>query len=100
MQIQKTHEKARQREESLCGPKCLAELLRRAGKPADVHALANEMQTSEEGTSLQQWAKAAAKRGIPATGVALTVKGLQQQTFPLLALIQPGHFVLVDRVTP
>ena len=99
MQTQKEHDKARRREESLCGPECLAELLKRAGKPADVHKIADEMNTSDEGTSLKQWASAARNRGIPAKGVALTTRGLQQQTLPILALIQPGHFVLIDQVT-
>ena len=112
MQIQKADEKARVREESLCGPRCLGELLTRrvsgggyrvsAIRPVggvEVHDLANEMGTSEEGTSVKQWIAAAKKHGIPAKGVSLTAKGLQQQKLPVLALIQPGHFVLVNQVT-
>ena len=35
----------------MCGPECLAELLRRKhGKPADMHALANAMNTTPDGT--------------------------------------------------
>ena len=47
------------REQALCGPECLAELLRRQGKTADVHALADAMKTGADGTSLQSLAEAA-----------------------------------------
>jgi predicted double-glycine peptidase len=93
-------EKARERERSLCGPECLAELLRRKGKKANIHALAREMKTNENGTSLQALADAAKKHGFSAKGLALTQKGLSKQPLPLAALVAPGHYVLVDAVTP
>jgi len=93
-------QKARLRERALCGPECLAELLRRHGKKADVHALAAEMKTSEFGTSLQALADAAKKHGFSAKGLALTQKGLLKQPLPLVALVMPGHYVVVDAVSP
>ena len=92
-------QQARDREQSLCGPECLAELLRRRGGMADIHALANEMHTSDRGTTLAALADAAKAHGCRAEGVALTQKGLSAQKLPVLALVTPGHYVLVDAVT-
>ncbi len=88
------------RESSLCGPECLAELLRRRGETPDVHALAQAMGTSERGTTLSALAGAARAHGFPAQGLALTPKGLAAQTLPVIALVAPGHYVLVEAVTP
>lgn len=87
------------REASLCGPECLAELLRRSGKQADIHGLAGEMRTDGNGTSLQELANVAQAHGFRAQGVELTQRGLAQQKLPLIALLRPGHYVLVERVT-
>lgn len=100
MQIAKTRQKARVREASLCGPECLAEMLRRRGETADVHALAQEMDTSDQGTSLAALAQAAKRRGFASKGLALTAKGLTQQKLPLVALVNPNHFVIVEALTP
>lgn len=100
MRTGRQREKAKAREASLCGPACLAELLRRAGKAADVHSLAAQMGTSDRGTTLAALAQAAERRGWQAQGVALTPKGLAEQPLPLIALITPGHYVLVEAVTP
>lgn len=86
------------REASLCGPECLAELLRRRGETPDVHALAQAMGTSERGTTLSALAGAARAHGFPAQGLALTPKGLAAQTLPVIALVAPGHYVLVEAV--
>jgi len=100
MRVAEARRKARQREQSLCGPECLAELLRRQGEKADVHALAREMKTDENGTSLKALADAARKHGFAAKGLALTQKGLLRQPVPLIALIEPGHYVIVDKASP
>jgi len=104
------HQAARQREASLCGPECLAELLRRRGEAADapgnqvhgdlVHGLAREMGTSENGTALFALAAAAQKHGFQPRGLALTQKGLAGQRLPVIALVEPGHYVLVEAATP
>ena len=99
MAIQAKDEKARQRAASLCGPKCLAELLRRRGKQADTETLAREMKTDENGASLLALAQTAKKHGLKAQGLELTQAGLIQQTLPLIALVAPGHYVLVEAVT-
>lgn len=94
------HQKAQLREASLCGPECLAELLRRRGAAADVHALAAEMGTSDQGTTLSALAAGAQRHGWRARGLALTPKGLGAQPLPLIALTAPGHYVLVEAVSP
>lgn len=99
-EIAQKRQSARMREASLCGPECLAELLRRRGEAADVHALATEMGTGERGTSLAALAETARKHGFHAQGLALTQKGLGGQRLPLVALIAPGHYVVVEAVTP
>ena len=44
--------------------------------------------------------EAARRHGYPdAQGVALTAEGLRGQAMPLIALIAPGHYVLVEQVT-
>ncbi len=40
------------------------------------------------------------KHGLKLQGVALSASGLAKQKLPLVALIAPGHFVLVEAVTP
>ena len=100
MQVAQTRQAARQREASLCGPECLAELLRRRGKPAEVHALARQMNTSERGTTLAALARAAQAHGFHPQGFALTPRGLRQQRLPVIALVRPGHYVLVEATTP
>jgi len=83
----------------MCGPACLAELLRRQGEHADTRLLASEMGTNEQGTSLEALAKAAKKRGMQAQGFSLTQCGLSKQHLPVIVLLTPGHYVLVDEVT-
>ena len=99
---------SRQREASLCGPECLAELMRRRGGeavtpdlvPDVVHRLAREMATGEHGTSLAALAAAADRHGFRARGLALTQKGLIAQRLPVIALVAPGHYVLVEAAAP
>ena len=88
------------RSRSFCGPKCLAELLKRNGKPADVKELADECKTSLAGTTLASLAKVAGKHGLQVKGVSLTQRGLAEQKLPLVAFVSPGHYVIVDSVTP
>jgi hypothetical protein len=97
--IAQARQKERQRDMSLCGPECLVELLKRKGQKADVQALAKEMKTSDRGTSLQMLSDAAKKHGFTPKGLKLTQKGLEKQKLPLISLVQPGHYVIVDKVT-
>lgn len=98
--IQAKAEKKRLRDQALCGPQVLAELLRRQGKSADMNRLVQEMQTDENGTSLLQLQEVAQKHGLTAQGVELRPDALAAQKLPLVALVSPGHFVLVEQVTP
>lgn len=98
MKQQKQANDAKRRDASLCGPECLAELLHRQGKPADAHALATEMQTSADGTTLANLTQTAQKHGIAARGLMLTPHGLAKQSFPVIALLAPGHYVLAQGV--
>lgn len=107
MATARDRETERQRLASLCGPECLAELLKRQGKDdagessaVSVERLAQEMKTSPEGTTLAAMADAAQKHGFPeATGYALTAKGLAAQQLPVIVLIAPGHYVLVEKIS-
>jgi hypothetical protein len=110
---------ARERERSLCGPEVLAEVLRRAGLEVasasgesaaedPLHRLAGELGTDYRGTSLAALAKALKARGFRVKGLKLTWDGLWKITNGpesrrdapeyLVALIQPGHYVLVEDV--
>lgn len=91
--------KAEENAMSACGPECLAELLHRYGRAATVESLSKELGTTTQGTSMFAMVQVAKKRGLPATGVSLTQKGLQKQPLPLLTLVQPGHYVIVDKLT-
>lgn len=97
------HQATRQREASLCGPECLAELLRRRGEAADVHGLAREMGTSERGTALAALAAGAQRHGFMPEGLALTQKGLAEtlaaRRLPVIVLVRPGHYMLVEAAT-
>lgn len=101
MQAKKTvqdRDKKRLREQSMCGPDCLAELLRRRGEKPDVKALAKELGTNENGTSLKALADTAGKHGYATEGLSLTWDGLHKQPVPLVALLRPGHYVIVNNV--
>ena len=91
-------DRARRRSGSMCGPECLAELLHREGKPADLALLAREAATSHEGTTLLALARTAGRHGIPLKGMQLTDADFRKQALPLLALVAPGHIVVVDKI--
>jgi hypothetical protein len=91
-------DRARRRSGSMCGPECLAELLRREGKPADLALLARDAATSHEGTTLLALARTAGRHGIPLKGMQLTEADFRKQALPLLALVAPGHIVVVDQI--
>ncbi len=87
------------RQESLCGPECAAQMLRRHGRAVSVERLADEMHTSSQGTSLESVASSLANNGLKTQGFQLTQKGLASAPLPLVALIKPGHYVIVDAVS-
>lgn len=102
VEIAKTRDRERERQLAMCGPECLAELLRRRSQgasPATVNELAADMGTSEQGTSVATLIEAARKRGIEAKGLHATLKGLEGLKLPVIALVAPGHFVLVENVS-
>ncbi len=99
MEMQRANQLAREREEALCGPECLAEILRRKGDHADGHRLADEMHTDADGTSMLAIAETAKKHGMNAQGYRLTMETLASQKLPVLAML-PDHFVIVDAVSP
>jgi predicted double-glycine peptidase len=101
-------EDARQAKVSRCGPECLAEVVHRVqgfgfgaqGRAEFVDALAKEMGTDRDGTSVEAFVMAAKKRGIPARGLMLTQNGLERQNLPIAAILARGHYVLVNVVNP
>ena len=100
MQAQAKQRQVEQRAASLCGPKCVAELLRRQGKRVDIEALAKAMGTDSAGSSVAGVAKVAHAQGFRGEGVKMTSAGLSQQKTPFLALIMPGHYVVVETHSP
>jgi ABC-type bacteriocin/lantibiotic exporter with double-glycine peptidase domain len=78
---------------------CLAELIRRRGESAVVSSLADQMNTTGNGTSLTALAICAKRHGIKAEGLKLTWNGLLKQSTPLIGLIYPGHFVIIDKAS-
>ena len=100
MRTQKAIQDEQKRQQAMCGPEALAELLKRhGGKSATVAELAVEMKTNGDGTSLAEMQKAAKAHGLSTKAVALTQKGLAAQKTPLITLLNPGHFVLVEAVS-
>ncbi|MGV3721137.1 MAG: cysteine peptidase family C39 domain-containing protein, partial [Actinomycetota bacterium] len=111
MQAGQTRQHARDRERSLCGPEVLAEVLRRtaARELPTVRELAQELKTDHQGTTLQAVAAGAERRGLETKGYRLTWDGLWRLTrgkdapsagaTQLIALVQPGHYVLIEDVT-
>ncbi len=72
---------------------------KRKASAAGVEELAREMGTDYQGRTLAALARVAQRHGFAARGLELTWKGLWEQPLPLIALIEPGHYVLVDAVT-
>jgi len=93
---QQTAQAERERQAALCAPECLAHLL--PGVP--VETLAKEMATDGRGTSVWSFVATAHRHGFAgAQGVRLTEAGLRKQTLPVVALVAPGHFVVVNKIT-
>ena len=95
---------AAERDQSLCGPGCVAELaLRKRPKLGSRVALiaryAKELKTSDRGTSVTEMSKSLKGIGYAPKGVRLTEKGLRGQKLPLIAFVAPEHFVIVDELT-
>lgn len=95
---QQAKNKQYEMKQSMCGPECLSKLLKHWNVSVDPKVLAKEMKTSQMGTTLFALADAAKRRGLNAKGYSLTQKGLQKQPLPLIALIQPGHYVVVNSI--
>jgi len=112
MAIQKAADEKDRRDQALCGPECLAEMLRRGvlshkdaktqrnaiQEVVDVPALAQEMNTTGDGSTVAAMVRTAAKHGLKLEGVSLTTKGLMKQQLPIIALIAPGHYVVVESI--
>ena len=98
MELQAEAAAAEARRRSRCGPECLVELLRRAGRPVPVEELVEEMGTDGDGTTLKALAAAAERRGLRPKGQELAPAALREQQLPLIALLDPGHYVIVDKV--
>ena len=96
MAIQAATAAKERREEALCGPECFVELLRRQGKTVDAHPLADAMGTGEQGTSLEAMSRKAKELGLPHIGMRLTDADLIRTKMPAIALVDPGHYVLIE----
>jgi len=100
VKIARMHLLDTERQASMCGPECLAELITRNGGRTTVSELATEMGTDARGTKLSALASTAGKHGFATRGLALTMKGLAKQKLPAIALINDSHYVVVEAITP
>jgi predicted double-glycine peptidase len=108
MQAQKHLDEETARNKSVCGPECLAELLKERGSTAPpVVQLALDMGTDGRGTTLEAMVSSAQKHGIDCEGVSIDKTLLASEKLPLIALIslagpnagnQSGHYVIVEKV--
>jgi ABC-type bacteriocin/lantibiotic exporter with double-glycine peptidase domain len=56
------------------------------------------MGTDETGTSVAALARVAGRYGFRPRGVVVSWAGLQRQRLPLIALVRPDHYVIVERI--
>jgi len=89
-------QRERLKRSAACGPKALAYLLTHEfAQPTDWQQLMQECETGIEGTSLWALAEAARKRGLSAVGLAVSRKGLLEQSPPFIVWNPMGHYVAV-----
>ncbi|MBC7808954.1 MAG: hypothetical protein H7145_22705, partial [Akkermansiaceae bacterium] len=99
--VQRKSQEERDRQAAMCGPEAVAELLRRRGEVIPLETLAGEIGTAGNGSSFAAMQRVMRGHGFPeARGVRLTAEGLRRQVLPVVALVQPGHFVLVEKIAP
>jgi ABC-type bacteriocin/lantibiotic exporter with double-glycine peptidase domain len=85
-------------EESVCGPKALAYLLPRLGKPAlDYRELAKLCGTTDAGTSIDGMRKALKALGVPTFAFRLNRVDLARAPLPAIYL-HFEHFVVIERI--
>jgi len=93
----------RQRDQTDCGPTCLAYLCRRSGRPESVARLRQWAGTDRSGTSALGLIQAARRAGLRLEGVKGPVAGSDGLPVPFIAhvVLPTGHphFVVVERVT-
>lgn len=77
-----------------CGPVALAACLDALGKPSEA-ASVREIKIDADGISLAQLKTEADKRGVPARAVMMQLDDLKSADLPVLAHVQPNHFVAV-----
>jgi len=93
----------RQRDQTDCGPTCLAYLCRRSGRPESVARLRQWAGTDRSGTTALGLIQAARRAGLRLEGVKGPVAGSDGLPVPFIAhvVLPTGHphFVVVERVT-
>lgn len=83
-------------EMSVCGPKSIAYLLERLGKPAkDYHEIAKLCHTDEHGTTMQQMRDALRELGFKCEGLLVNRKDFAELATPAIWLDQDHYVVLL-----
>ena len=86
-----------------CGPKCLHELLARAGIHVEVSDVAQWCRTSPKGTSIRHLVAAAAEYGLGGDvtmgDMALLASVTRRGRCSVIAHVRGSHFVVVERVS-
>lgn len=92
----------RQRDQTDCGPTCLAYLCRRLGRPESVARLRQWAGTDRGGTTALGLIQAARRVGIDLQGIKGSAAAVEEVPLPFIAhVILPtghAHFVVVERV--
>jgi len=84
-----------QRDETDCGPACLASLAEHYGLSSSVAAIRDLAGTDQDGTTLLGLAEAADSIGLLATGFSADIEALHELTLPAIAHWGENHYVVV-----
>jgi tetratricopeptide (TPR) repeat protein len=78
-----------------CGPKALAFVLRNKGIETSEKDIAKLLLTQSYQVSLEDLRKASDEKGVKASGVSVTLDQLNTMELPIIALINPGHYIVI-----
>jgi len=87
-----------QAQKNTCGPAVLAYLFSYYGKDVLEGDLIQHMQVTEKGTSMFELKKIANNMGFNATGFKGNYPWLQKQSLPVIAYINNGHYVVINKM--
>ncbi len=93
--------KAQNLDAAMCGPRCMAYIMKTDGMDSSARKIASQMKTNVGGTTLYAMQQFAVKNGWPkAEGVQINLKNLLKQKQPIVAFLKPCHYVVITHMTP